>query len=51
MEPPLSALPLMVLEKSSRHCTPQRINVLNKSAAFWEKIVRNMAGTVRMMWR
>ena len=51
MEPPLSALPLTALEKSSRHWTPQRLNALNNTGAWWSKVVRNMAGTVRMMWR
>src|SRR6266542_1888526 len=51
MEPPLSAFPLTVLEKSSRQCAPQRINALNTTAALWEKVVRNIAGTVRMMCR
>jgi hypothetical protein len=27
------------------------MNALNKTAAFWEKVVRNIAGTVRMMCR
>jgi hypothetical protein len=30
---------------------PAGINALNKTAALWEKVVRNIAGTVRMMWR
>jgi hypothetical protein len=47
----MSAFPLTVLEKSSRHGAPQRIHALNTTAAFWEKGVRHMAGTVRMMWR
>ncbi len=51
MEPPLSALPLTVLEKSSRHGAPQRMNALNMTAACWEKVVRTIAGTVRMLWR
>src|SRR5712692_3424426 len=51
MEPPLSAFPLTVLEKSSRHCAPQRMSALNTTAAFWYKVVRNIAGTVRMICR
>ena len=51
MEPPLSAFPLTVLEKSSRHGAPQRINALNTTAALWEKVGRNIAGTVSMMCR
>jgi hypothetical protein len=51
MDPPLSAWPLTSLKKSSRHGTPHRLNVLNKTAALWQKVVRNMAGTVKMMWR
>ena len=27
------------------------MNALNTTAAFWEKVVRNIAGTVRMMCR
>jgi hypothetical protein len=30
---------------------PQRINALNTTTALWSKVVRNMAGTVRMMCR
>jgi hypothetical protein len=30
MSPPWSALPLPSLQHSSRHCTPQRLNALNK---------------------
>jgi hypothetical protein len=51
LEPPLSPLPLTVLEQSSRHYPPQRMHALKKTAAFWEQVVRNMAGTVRMMGR
>ena len=51
MEPPLRAFPLTVLEPSSRHGAPQRINALNTTAALWEKVGRNIAGTVSMMCR
>ena len=49
MEPPCSALPLTALNTSSMHWTPQRIKALSKTAALWEKVVRNMAGTVRII--
>ena len=51
LAPPLSALPLTALSKSSRHGTPHRLNALNTTAAFWEQGVRHSAGTVRMRCR
>src|SRR4029450_11236059 len=51
LEPPWRAWPLTVLEQSSRHCPPQRLNARNKTAAFLEKVVRHSAGTVRMLGR
>jgi len=51
MAPPLRALPLTARAQASRPGTPQRRNARHTTAALGSKVVRHLAGTVRLRGR